>query len=389
MSHRNKCSHQAIEKKDFAKVHKVFKKYLGQPKESNNLEVSLKNAVRRGDLELAEYLLKLGARLTGPSWVKKSLARSCTKVRREMLAILLQYGLDTNIKDRKGRNLLEMLVHFAKSNDDDVIRVAELLVNYGVPVDSSLHSCIREQKMNLIPYLCVVADVNQEDDSGDFPIHLATRTGNTDIVHYLVCHGADVDARDRDGRTALHHACDLGLREIVGLLLRKGTDTIVLDRINQTPLLLLRQSKVYERCLIMLAKEYAKADLIPERDMEVIRANIAARDCFDRCVDELRRMTGTKFYGPYSLIDILKMRSVEKLARLTKNEGFSFGLLSSLRDFPCYRNDLIRIFEEAVRLRDRLDAVEARLKCVFGDSLPEAVIWKLTEDLRLEDLPLS
>lgn len=42
---------------------------------------------------------------------------------------------------------------------------------------------------------------------------------------------------------------------------------------------------------------------------------------------------------------------------------------------------------EAEEVKSQSEAVKSRLKCIFGDFLPEIIIRKLTSNLTLKDLP--
>uniref|UniRef100_A0A3B4GFS7 Uncharacterized protein n=1 Tax=Pundamilia nyererei TaxID=303518 RepID=A0A3B4GFS7_9CICH len=57
------------------------------------------------------------------------------------------------------------------------------------------------------------------------PLHVATRTGHTSIVEYLLSCGALINSRDREGDTALHDAVCLNRYKIVKLLIVAGADT--------------------------------------------------------------------------------------------------------------------------------------------------------------------
>ncbi|WQF87613.1 Putative ankyrin repeat-containing domain superfamily [Colletotrichum destructivum] len=64
--------------------------------------------------------------------------------------------------------------------------------------------------------------INQPDTFGLMPLYHALRTGNHDMVKYLVRHGADVEAKNFRGYTALHFACGFGDEYSVALIRRAG-----------------------------------------------------------------------------------------------------------------------------------------------------------------------
>lgn len=65
-------------------------------------------------------------------------------------------------------------------------------------------------------------DLSQPDPRGDYPLHLASRTGQVGVARELATHGADLDARDREGRTALELALIHGKTQVAAMLLATG-----------------------------------------------------------------------------------------------------------------------------------------------------------------------
>ncbi|XP_077396206.1 protein phosphatase 1 regulatory subunit 27 [Festucalex cinctus] len=60
--------------------------------------------------------------------------------------------------------------------------------------------------------------------SGMAALHEAVLTGNLDVVKLLVKYGADINQRDEDGWTPLHMACSDGFPEIASYLLSLGAN---------------------------------------------------------------------------------------------------------------------------------------------------------------------
>lgn len=55
------------------------------------------------------------------------------------------------------------------------------------------------------------------------PLHLATLTGQSNVVRHLVAAGATLDLRNQHGNTALHIACENGDLEVAKALLKPIT----------------------------------------------------------------------------------------------------------------------------------------------------------------------
>ncbi|KAF3223686.1 hypothetical protein TWF679_000123 [Orbilia oligospora] len=78
------------------------------------------------------------------------------------------------------------------------------------------------------------ADVEDEGDDGSTALHYAT--GHEPTMRVLIRKGADVDKPDHAGFTALSYAAKLGAEGIVKLLLSEGADAEFKDNDGQTPL---------------------------------------------------------------------------------------------------------------------------------------------------------
>lgn len=142
-----------------------------------------------------------------------------------------------------------------------------------------------------------------------------------------------------------------------------------------------------------MVREFARLSfencLVSKKDMDLIEVNSIAKDCFEKCTSELNQMASSKL-GFYSFLFVLKpSKNLKKLAHLFKNEKIVTMFEENLDRFLYYKDDLQRIFDEAIQLRDELIDTETRLYSIFGDHLPDIVIRKLTNDLKVEDLPIN
>lgn len=78
---------------------------------TNHLEKHLKNAIINNNLKATRFLLRHGAKLEGSEWPEGSSAylvlrqtNSC--IQREMFLLLLNFHLNSQVKDKQGLNLL-------------------------------------------------------------------------------------------------------------------------------------------------------------------------------------------------------------------------------------------------------------------------------------------
>lgn len=72
-------------------------------------------------------------------------------------------------------------------------------------------------------------------------------------------------------------------------------------------------------------------------------------------------------------------KNVKKVAQYLKNGEFLVRFEEGLGLFAYYQDELNRILEEGIRIRDRLQSIELELKSVFGDVFPDVVLSRMTE----------
>ena len=111
----------------------------------------------------------------------------------EMVQVLLDYGVDVNIRSVSNRTPLYYALN-EYSNDPGAVR---LLLDRG-------------------------ADPNLGTKSGDTPLHKASRYGRVEMARLLFEHGASVEVKGRDGKTALDLASEKQHDEMVKLLSEHG-----------------------------------------------------------------------------------------------------------------------------------------------------------------------
>lgn len=91
--------------------------------------------------------------------------------------------------------------------------------------------------------------LNEADEQGRTPLHLASCSGYTELVRLLLEHGADPNRRDCMGNTPLHLAAVTGKTSVVTLLLNAGTDLLSLDKKGYNPLQLAQKKlKLLQYC---------------------------------------------------------------------------------------------------------------------------------------------
>lgn len=77
--------------------------------------------------------------------------------------------------------------------------------------------------------------INAQCTAGKTPLHLASESGNTPIMAFLLTQGADIEARDLGKRTSLILAIESGWPKAVKLLLEWGAEQDIEDLMGRTP----------------------------------------------------------------------------------------------------------------------------------------------------------
>ena len=80
------------------------------------------------------------------------------------------------------------------------------------------------------------AKINERNEFGYSPLHMAVREGEIEIVKYLVSQGADVNVKDVFNETPLYEAVSLGKIEIVKYLVFRGSSINTKNIRKESPL---------------------------------------------------------------------------------------------------------------------------------------------------------
>eukprot|EP01155_Anaeramoeba_flamelloides_P023544 Anaeramoba_flamelloidesa807767_185.p2 GENE.a807767_185~~a807767_185.p2 ORF type:complete len:130 (+),score=15.86 a807767_185:135-524(+) len=110
--------------------------------------------------------------------------------------------------------------------------------------------------------------INEKDDLGYTPIHLAVRKNETDIIKYLLKYNPDLNTMDKFGDTPLIDSARNNNIEVVKLLICGGADKYVKNNNGKTAMDFISDNKQYETALFMknpkcnVDKEKEKKNLI-------------------------------------------------------------------------------------------------------------------------------
>jgi ankyrin repeat protein len=220
-------------------------------------------AVKEGNLEIVELLLKAGADLSVEHTEKHPILIAAEQDNVEAIDLLLRYGASPNIRDVDGWTSLHLAVEW------DSIDLLELLIHYGADVelanqdgDTPLHiAAYHGFTRSLVRLLAAGANVNSMNGTSSSVLHIAAREGNTELVDILMKHGAQVNILDSVGCTPLHAAAfydesaarfassDTDTQiAVVKKLLAHGADTTIRNCYGQTPY----HRALYENCDVIV-----------------------------------------------------------------------------------------------------------------------------------------
>ncbi|MDH4240830.1 MAG: ankyrin repeat domain-containing protein [Phycisphaerae bacterium] len=184
----------------------------------------LQRAAQNGDLPAVKSLIEQGTPVDHPCDFNRwtALHAAAHKGNVEIAEYLLKQGANVDVKDKDGYTPLHntadsFLKGFPrKRTEADRNRIAALLLKYGAHVnatinhgDTPLHRAAITNNVALVQLLLENgADPNIQQSQGMTPLHFALGAGKdrVQVVHLLLAHGADSSSTDEYGRTATDNA---------------------------------------------------------------------------------------------------------------------------------------------------------------------------------------
>jgi len=200
--------------------------------------------IRFRQFETTMYFLSNGIYINdknkeGASWLHIAASSGSTIIAK----YLIDNGVKINDIDINGSTPLNQAA--ASGN----LELVKLLVDRGAEVNpkdcfggscnrvdgSPLHNSVWRNAAVVNYLIAEGAKVDQVNQNGETPLHIATWGRNIDCVKALVEAGADINKQDNEGKTPLHKAIKRERNEIIEYLLTQNVDLNLKDYTGKTP----------------------------------------------------------------------------------------------------------------------------------------------------------
>lgn len=189
-----------------------------------------------GNVPIIEMLLRAGANINEQdNNGATALTFAAGRGRAEMVRFLLEKGCDPGLRNNRGVTAL----FFAGTPE-----IAALMLGKGANVNEQtndgntpLHNAVSRGRVSLTTFLLEHgADPNARNNDGMTPIFSLRGDSALAIARLLIEHGADARTTSNEGLTPLHTAAATGSIEIADLLLAHGANVNAVNATGWTPL---------------------------------------------------------------------------------------------------------------------------------------------------------
>lgn len=225
-SEQDELLNQAIKgKKSEKEIIAIITKFENLSFIQRTLEVGLMYAVKSNYIDLFTVLIKLVdvEYLRDPNMRIVNMIITHSNV--QMMKVLISSGIDVNVK-HEGENKLHIFSVLGK------LERVKFCVECGFNINEQndrgktpLHLAIEEKHYQIVEFLTESgADLSIPDNNRDTPLHVAAIMRGLGVIKLLLQYGSDISSKNGYGMTPLHLASQGGNLEIIRLLIKYGSD---------------------------------------------------------------------------------------------------------------------------------------------------------------------
>jgi ankyrin repeat protein len=231
----------AVRSGDLEQVESILKENpdLNKSKDRQYRATLLHSASSFADAKIVKYLLENGAAVDAQD------RRGCTALvwaaawgREAAVELLLAHEAAIDLADDLGRTPLHWAVHRGHAG------MVELLCARGADTNARTNQGATHLMCAAAGGFVRIAEMlqthgvnaNTRDNGGFNALYYAASGGHLDVAKLLLKQGADVNSRSNDGWTALHTAAFRGRLEVVKWLMENGAEVDATNSRSQTPL---------------------------------------------------------------------------------------------------------------------------------------------------------
>ncbi|XP_074058153.1 transient receptor potential cation channel subfamily A member 1 [Macrotis lagotis] len=183
--------------------------------------------------ELAEYLISMGANINSIDCEGRSpLLLATSSASWNIVNLLLSKGANVEIKDHLGRNFLHLTVlqpYGLKKLKQEFLQmqhIKNLVMDEDIDGCTPLHyACSQGVSLSVNNLLCLNVSISTKSKNNRSPLHFAANFGRINTCQRLVRDMTDtrlLNEGDQNGMTPLHLAAKNGHDKVVKFLLKKG-----------------------------------------------------------------------------------------------------------------------------------------------------------------------
>ena len=210
----------------------ILKLLLSKGRTQNDIDSTLRTAVRLCDIEAVNILIDNGADVNAAAAILHA-------DNNEIMSLLLNRDADINVMYGNGHNLLMCAIDLGKVDMVKTLINAGFRVNslYDFGGNSALADAILCRNIEMVDLLIENgASKDMSTPTGSRALLKAVQEGKLELVEKFISMGASVNSVDSNGYTALMHVVKNGYYDMVKLLLENKADVTIKQRFGYTAL---------------------------------------------------------------------------------------------------------------------------------------------------------